>query len=75
MIASPALRIAVRPDNRIEALGNPRTLQARFIESAAGVWWNDLAQNRRMRYEISDVKELDLAADPGIVLRYAKRTN
>ncbi len=60
---------------RIEAIGDPRTLQARFVESPAGVWWNDLAQNRRMRYEISDVKELGLAADPGIVLRYAKRTN
>ena len=60
---------------RIEAIGNPRTLQARFVESPAGVWWNDLAQNRRMRYEISDVKDMELAADPGIVLRYAKRTS
>ena len=60
---------------RVEAIGNPRTLQARFVESPAGVWWNDLAQNRRMRYEISDVKQLAVAADPGIVLRYAKRTN
>jgi uncharacterized protein YlxW (UPF0749 family) len=58
---------------RIEAIGDPRTLQARFVESSAGAWWNDLAQNRRMRYEISDVKQLDLAADPGMVLRYAAR--
>jgi uncharacterized protein YlxW (UPF0749 family) len=56
---------------RVEAIGDVRTLQARFVESSAGAWWNDLAQNRRMRYEISDVKELDLAADPGIVLRHA----
>jgi uncharacterized protein YlxW (UPF0749 family) len=56
---------------RVEAIGDPRTLQARFVESSAGAWWNDLAQNRRMRYEISDVKQLDLAADPGIVLRHA----
>lgn len=56
---------------RIEAIGDPRTLQAHFVESAAGAWWNDLAQNRRMRYEISDVKQLDLAADPGMVLRHA----
>jgi uncharacterized protein YlxW (UPF0749 family) len=58
---------------RVEAIGDPRTLQARFVESSAGAWWNDLAQNRRMRYEISDVKQLDLAADPGIVLRHAGR--
>jgi uncharacterized protein YlxW (UPF0749 family) len=58
---------------RVEAIGDMRTLQARFVESSAGAWWNDLAQNRRMRYEISDVKQLDLAADPGIVLRHAGR--
>ncbi|HEX5384929.1 MAG TPA: DUF881 domain-containing protein [Propionibacteriaceae bacterium] len=58
---------------RVEAIGDVRTLQARLIESSAGAWWNDLAQNRQMRYEISDVKQLDLAADPGIVLRHAGR--
>jgi uncharacterized protein YlxW (UPF0749 family) len=58
---------------RVEAIGDVHTLQARFVESSAGAWWNDLAQNRRMRYEISDVKQLDLAADPGIVLRHAGR--
>ena len=58
---------------RVEAIGDVRTLQARFVESSAGAWWNDLAQNRRMRYEISNVKQLDLAADPGIVLRHAGR--
>ena len=58
---------------RVEAIGDVRTLQARFVESSAGAWWNDLAQNRQMRYEISDVKQLDLAADPGMVLRHAGR--
>ena len=58
---------------RVEAIGDVRTLQARFVESSAGAWWNDLAQNRRMRYEISNVKQLDLAADPGLVLRHAGR--
>jgi uncharacterized protein YlxW (UPF0749 family) len=58
---------------RVEAIGDPHTLQARFVESSAGAWWNDLAQNRRMRYETSDVKQLDLAADPGMVLRHAGR--
>jgi len=58
---------------RVEAIGDVRTLQSRFVETSAGAWWNDLAQNRRMRYEISDVKQLDLAADPGIVLRHAGR--
>jgi uncharacterized protein YlxW (UPF0749 family) len=58
---------------RVEAIGDVHTLQSRFVETSAGAWWNDLAQNRRMRYESSDVKQLDLAADPGIVLRHAGR--
>jgi uncharacterized protein YlxW (UPF0749 family) len=58
---------------RVEAIGDPRTLQARFVEAPAGTWWNDLAQNRLMAYDISAVKDLQLAADPGMVLRYAKK--
>ena len=58
---------------RVEAIGNPRTLQARFAESSAGAWWNDLAQNRKMRYEISDVKQLQLDPDPGVTLRWARK--
>ena len=58
---------------RVEAVGDPRTLQARFVESAAGSWWNDLAQNRRMGYQIDEVRRLSLGADPGMVLRHAQR--
>jgi len=57
---------------RIQAIGDPRTLQARYVESGGGVWWNDLAQNRRMSYDITAVEEMTLTADPGMVLRYAK---
>lgn len=57
----------------IEAIGDPRTLQARFVESSGGAWWNELAQNQRMRYEISNMKALTLPADPGIVLRHARQ--
>ena len=57
---------------RVEAIGDPRTLPARWVESSGGAWWNELAQNRRMRYEVSTVDELALAADPGMTLRYAK---
>jgi uncharacterized protein YlxW (UPF0749 family) len=57
---------------RVEAIGDPRTLQARLAESAAGAWWNDLAQNRDMTYQTSDASRLVLASDPGITLRYAR---
>lgn len=57
---------------RVEAVGDPRTMQARFAESPAGAWWHDLAQNRKMPYETSEVDRLLLDADPGITLRYAR---
>lgn len=58
---------------RVDAIGDPRTLHARFVETPAGAWWQDLAQNRRMSYDVSDQRSLQLPADPGIVLRYAHR--
>lgn len=58
---------------RVEAIGDPLTMQARFVESAGGIWWNDLAQNRGMKYQTSSVEDITLAADPGIGLRYAKK--
>jgi uncharacterized protein YlxW (UPF0749 family) len=58
---------------RIEAIGDPRTLPARWVESSGGSWWNELAQNRRMRYEVSSVDEMTLDADPRMTLRYARR--
>jgi len=57
---------------RVEAVGDPRTLQARLAESAAGAWWNDLSQNRGMTYQTSDASRLVLDSDPGITLRYAR---
>lgn len=56
---------------RVEAIGDPRTLHARYVESAGGIAWNELAQNRGMRYEISSMDEMTLPSDPGMVLRYA----
>lgn len=57
---------------RIEAIGDPRTLPATLIETSAGAWWNDLARNRGMTFTMRGSEELTLAADPGMVLRYAR---
>jgi len=57
----------------VHAIGDPRTLEARFVESSGGAWWNELAQNRRMRYEIARRGRVVLPADPGMVLRHAQR--
>jgi uncharacterized protein YlxW (UPF0749 family) len=74
--AGDAITVDYRSLNRpyrIEAIGDSRTLQARFVESSGGAWWNELAENQRMRYEISTVDAIALPADPGIVLRYARQ--
>ena len=74
--AGDAITVDYRSLNRpyrVEAIGDPKTLQAHYVESAGGAWWNELSQNRGMRYEISSEREMTLAADPGMVLRYAKR--
>jgi uncharacterized protein YlxW (UPF0749 family) len=57
----------------VEAIGDSRTLQARFTESSAGVWWNELAQNQSLRYESASADRLLLEADGGLGLRYASR--
>jgi uncharacterized protein YlxW (UPF0749 family) len=56
---------SLTPPYRVEAIGDPRTLPASFAESPAGAWWHDLAQ-------LTDAKRLDLAADPGLRLRWAE---
>ena len=57
---------------RVEAIGDPRTFAARFAETTGSAWWHELAQNRGMRYEMGDDRSLELAADPGLVLRHAQ---
>lgn len=57
----------------VEAIGNSRTLEVRFVDSSAGLWWNELAQNQGLGYDIALADRLDLAADGGLGLRYAKR--
>ncbi len=57
---------------RVEAIGDARTLQARFVESSGGAWWNELAQNQKLRYDTTLSAELRLPADDGLGLRHAK---
>jgi uncharacterized protein YlxW (UPF0749 family) len=74
--AGDAITVDYRSLNRpyrVEAIGDAKTLESRYVESAGGAWWTELAQNRQMRYEISSEKEITLPADPSMVLRYAKR--
>lgn len=58
---------------RVEAIGDPRTLQARWGETPGGAWWQELAANRHLRYEVSEARDLTLPSDPGLTLRHARR--
>lgn len=58
---------------RVEAIGDPRTLQSHYIESAGGIWWNGLAQNYGMQHDVASASELTLPPDPGLGLRYAQK--
>ena len=73
--AGDAITVDYRSLNRpyrVDAIGDPRSLPARYAESTAGSWWRDLSDNRRMRYEVSDVDRVSMPADAGLQLRYAK---
>ncbi|WP_144008544.1 DUF881 domain-containing protein [Enemella evansiae] len=58
---------------RVEAIGDPRRLPAAFAESQGGRLWTSLQQNYQLRFEVSQAKELTLAADPGFGTREARR--
>ena len=64
--------VSINRPYRVEAIGDSRTLPARFSSSQGGQLWDLLKQNYGMRYEITTADELNLPADPGLGLRTAK---
>ncbi len=48
----------------VEAIGDPASLQARFIDTAAGQAWLDLQSNYGLRFEPSEREEMTLPATP-----------
>jgi uncharacterized protein YlxW (UPF0749 family) len=63
---------SLRPPYEIDAIGDPRTLHARLLESAAGPWWNALKQNQGMRYDVSNADRLRLAGVPNLTVRVGR---
>lgn len=57
----------------VEAIGDPKTLEARFIGSAGGTWWSHLRANYGMTFRVSTVDEVRLPGDPGLGLQNAKK--
>jgi uncharacterized protein YlxW (UPF0749 family) len=56
----------------VEAIGDPASLQARFIDTAAGQAWLDLQSNYGLRFEPSEREEMTLPATPDHSLASAR---
>lgn len=65
--------VSISPPYRIEAIGDPATLQARFGQTAGGAWWQYIHDNYGIGFEISASPQvLELPADPAMALRNAE---
>lgn len=66
--------VSLNPPYTVEVIGDPDTLQARFARTSAMVWWKYISDNYGVGFSIRDADgELQLDADPGMVLRYAEK--
>lgn len=64
--------VSLSPPYRLEVIGDPGTLPARFNETPAAAWWQFLTMNYGLTMEIEVADgDLDLAADPGMAIRHA----
>ncbi len=63
---------SLRPPYRLEVIGDPDTLPARFAESSSGRAWLDLQQQVGLQLDITPVEELRLSATEA-TLRFANQ--
>ncbi|MET9020125.1 DUF881 domain-containing protein [Actinopolymorpha sp. NPDC004070] len=74
--ADKSITVDYRPLARpyvVEAIGDPKALEARFTESPGGEWLLNLKAVQHIRLDTKTVDELSLPADSGTTLRYARR--
>ncbi|MFV0429030.1 MAG: DUF881 domain-containing protein [Arachnia sp.] len=64
--------ISLSPPYRVEAIGDPKTLSARFARTPAAAWWQFLRENYGAGFVIDEVDQIALAADPGMHIRVAE---
>ena len=72
--AGQAITVDYRPVARpyvVEAIGDPKTLQARFIESAGDDWMQNLKSTHDIRFDVTAEKSLTIDGDGTSLLRYA----
>jgi uncharacterized protein YlxW (UPF0749 family) len=66
-------RSLLRP-YRIEAIGDPKTMPARFANTPGGAWWADAKNNYGLAYDVSPSESLTLPADPGLTVTAAQKS-
>lgn len=66
--------VSLSPPYRLDVIGDPGSLQARFNETPGAAWWHFLTQNYGVRMTISQAPtDLELPADAGMTLRHAEK--
>lgn len=65
--------VSLSPPYRLDVIGDPSTLQARFNETSAASWWHYLTQNYALSMTITQADDdLVVPGDPGMSLRFAQ---
>lgn len=65
--------VPLSPPYTVLAVGNPNTLQSRFVETSSGVAWYSLVNSFGLVSEIENATGLSLPASPGPMIRSATR--
>ncbi|MGO1383925.1 MAG: DUF881 domain-containing protein [Arachnia sp.] len=66
--------VSLSPPYRVEAIGDPATMSARFARTSAAAWWKYISDNFGIGFSIREADEpLTLPADPGMELRRAEK--
>jgi uncharacterized protein YlxW (UPF0749 family) len=66
-------RSLLRP-YRVEAIGDPKALPARFANTPGGAWWADAKNNYGLAYDVSTSTSLTLPGDPGLAVTTAQKS-
>jgi uncharacterized protein YlxW (UPF0749 family) len=73
--AGDAILVGYRPLSRpyvVEAVGDPRTLEASFVDGPAGLWLRGLRENYAIRFEVTAGSDLALPATGQLGLTLAR---
>lgn len=66
--------VSLSPPYRVEAIGDPSVMQARFALTAAASWWFHISRNYGVAFEVRAADaELELPAVPRMQLHHARK--